>query len=188
MHVEEQYAQLAHQKQQSQFLARVAYFAMVIWVVRLLSFFIKAIRDATPATSPVLSEVFCILGIATHLILFPIIDALPAPRWAKAAGYGWLVIDVATQIMQLNNVDNVTYLAMKYGGHISAAVWIIAASWQRRGALRIVGLLLAIVLGGYSFIAPFDPTKFLGLLPSLVLLPVWLILIGRFFVREDLQA
>jgi hypothetical protein len=42
-------------------------------------------------------------------------------------------------------------------------------------------LLLALDLGGYSFVAPFDQTHFVGLLPSFVLLPIWLVLVGRFF-------
>jgi len=35
----------------------------------------------------------------------------------------------------------------------------------------------------YSFIA-FIPFTFIVLFPSLVLLPVWLVLVGRFFARE----
>jgi hypothetical protein len=59
-----------------------------------VTFFIPAIRDATPGSSPALSELNAVLGMAPHLLLFPVVAALPAPRWAKAAGYGWLVIDV----------------------------------------------------------------------------------------------
>jgi hypothetical protein len=40
-------------------------------------------------------------------------------------------------------------------------------------------------LGGYSFVAPFDPTHFVGLLTSFVLLPVWLVLVGRLLHRKD---
>jgi hypothetical protein len=41
----------------------------------------------------------------------------------------------------------------------------------------VVGLLLALDLGVYSFVAPFDPTHFAGLLPTLILLPLWLVLL-----------
>jgi hypothetical protein len=34
--------------------------------------------------------------LASRLLLFPIVAMLPAPRWARAAGYGWLVADIAT--------------------------------------------------------------------------------------------
>jgi hypothetical protein len=53
----------------------------------------------------------------------------------------------------------------------------LAASWQAKGATRGVGLLLALDLGVYSFIAPF--VSFVALLPSIVLLPAWFILVAR---------
>ena len=58
-------------------------------------------------------------------------------------------------------------------------------SLQAKGATRIIGLLLALDLGGYSFVAPFDPTHFVGLLPTFVLLPLWLVLVGRLLHRGD---
>ena len=30
-----------------------------------------------------------LLDMASHLILLPVIATLPAPAWARAAGYGW---------------------------------------------------------------------------------------------------
>ena len=125
-----------------------------------------------------------LLGVAPHLLLFPVVAMLPAPWWARAAGYGWLVVDVATDIMALNGVATPTFIARRYAGHVSAAVWIAVASWHARGASHILGLLLALDLGGYSFVAPFDPTHFVELLPSLELLPVWLVPVGRLLHRE----
>ncbi|SRR6266581_1101914 len=165
-------------------VAYVAYGVAVLWIIRLATFFIPAIRDATPGGSPLLAELNALLGIAPHLLLFPVVAALPAPQWARQAGYGWLVIDIATDIMQLGSVPTPIYLPLRYGGHVSAALWIALASWQAKGATRIVGLLLAIVLGGYSFIAPFDPTHFVGLLPGLVLLPTWFALVGRLLAQR----
>lgn len=145
-------------------------------------------REATPAHAPVLAELNALLGVAEHLLLFPVIAALPGPRWARAAGYGWLVVDMATDIMQLNGAPVAVYLTLRYGGHISAALWTVAASWQARGALRVVGLLYALDLASYSFIA-FVPRSFLVLLPSLVLLPLWLVLVGRLLAwRESPQT
>lgn len=165
-----------------------AYAAAVIFVIRLSTFYLPVLRDATPATSPFFAELNAILGITPHLLLFPVVAALVAPQWAKGAGYGWLAIDMATDIMDLNGVSNSIYISMRYGGHISAGVWIAVASWQARGALRIVGLLLALNLAGYSFVAPFVPP--LALVPSLVLLPLWLFLAGRNIIQrtEEPQA
>jgi hypothetical protein len=134
-------------------------------------------RDATAAGAPVLAEVTALLGILPHLLLFPVVAALPAPGWARAAGWSWLAIDMATDIMGLNGVPAAIYLPLKYGGHLSAALWIATASAQAPRGLRIAGLLLALDLAAYSFLAPFVPV--LPLLPSLVLLPLWFWLVGR---------
>jgi len=70
-----------------------------------------------------------------------------------------------------------------YGGQISAALWIASASWQAKGTTRIVGWLLAFDLAIYSLIA-FLPLTFVVLVPSLVLLPLWFVLVGRLLSRE----
>ena len=127
-----------------------------------------------------------ILGVIEHLLLFPVIAALPAPQWAKQAGYGWLVIDMATDIMQLGGAPGA--LPLRYGGHIAAAVWAAAASWQARGALRAIGVIYAIDLALYSFIWPLSRLSFVVLLPSLVLLPVWLLLVAREIRRMYVAA
>jgi hypothetical protein len=152
--------------------------AAVLFFIHLITYFIPSLRDATTSSSVVATELLTILGVAEHLLLFPAVDALPAPRWAKAAGYGWLVIDIATEIMGLGGVAKVTYLSLRYGGHISAAIWIASASWQEKGAMRIVGYLLALDLVIYSFTI-FVPFAFVILIPSLVLLPLWIVFVGR---------
>jgi hypothetical protein len=167
-------------------LARLAYIVAALFTVHLITYLIPSTRDATPSSSAIVAVLVGILGVAEHLLLFPIVAALPAPRWARAAGYGWLVIDMATDIMQLNGIDKSIYLSLRYGGHISAALWIASASWQARWALRVVGWLLALDLFIYSFIA-FIPFTFVVLFPSLVLLPVWFVLVGRLLARGSEQ-
>lgn len=156
--------------------AALAYAAAALFAVSLARFFFIP-RLGLPADSPVLAQLNGgLLPVAAHLLLFPIVTALPAPPWARAAGFGWLVIDIATDIMVLNGVADSIYLPMRYGGHISAALWIASASWQAGGATRLAGLLLALDLGGYSFI-PNAPAALL--IPSGVLIPLWLVLAGR---------
>jgi hypothetical protein len=164
-------------------LSKVAYVAAVLFVVSLARFFVIPLLRL-PADSPIVAELNGgLLPVAAHMLLFPIVAALPTPGWAKAAGYSWLVIDMTTDIMALNGVPTTIYLAMRYGGHVSAALWIATASWQAKGAVRIVGLLLALILGGYSFIAPLPGVPMYVLYPTLVLIPFWLVLVGRLFVR-----
>ena len=157
-----------------------AYGAAVLFVVSLARFFFIPLLGL-PSNSPIVAELNGgLLPVAAHLILFPVVAALPAPPWARAAGYGWLVIDITTDIMALQGVADTLYLPMRYGGHVSAALWIAAASWRANGALRIVGLLLALDLGGYSLI-PNGPIGILIL--SGPLLPVWFVLVGRILAR-----
>lgn len=160
--------------------AYAAYGAAILFVVSLARFFFIP-RLGLLANSPIVAELNGgLLPVAAHLLLFPVVAALPAPRWARAAGYGWLAIDIATDIMALNGVSDTIYLPMRYGGHISAALWIGTASWQAKGAMRIVGLLLAFNLGAYSFI-PHGPLFLL--FPTGPLLPIWFALAGRLIAR-----
>lgn len=163
-------------------LALTAYGVAALFTVRLPSFyFLPQSSDAL-----IVRELSALLGIAPHLLLFVVVAALPAASWAKSAGYGWLAIDMTTDIMALNGVAPATFLPMRYGGHI-AALWIASASWEAKGATRAVGLLLSLDLAGYSFIAPF--VSFVALLPSIVLLPAWFVLVARHAGRgaEDRQ-
>lgn len=159
--------------------AGAAWAAALVWLVRLPSFFVLG----QGSTSLLSREASALLGVAPHLLLFPVVAALPAPRWVRHAAYGWLVLDIATDVMALNGVPQSTYLALRYGGHVAAALWFAAAAWRAEGGTRVVGLLLALNLGGYSFAAPLDPTHFVGLLPMMVLLPLWLALVGRRLAR-----
>jgi hypothetical protein len=136
---------------------RAAYSAAVLFTVSLARFFFIP-RLGLPADSPILAELNGgLLPVAAHLLLFPAVAAIPAPPWARAAGYGWLAIDITTDIMALQDVADTLYFPMRYGGHISAALWIVLASVQMGGVGRIVGLFLALDLGTFSLIphAPF---------------------------------
>ncbi len=154
-------------------LALAAYGVAALFAARLPSFYFLPQSSG----SLIIRELSALLGIAPHLLLFVVVAALPAPSWARSAGYGWLTIDMATDIMALNGVADTTFLPMRYGGHIAAALWIASASWEAKGATRNVGLLLALNLGVYLFIAPF--VSFVALLPSIILLPTWFILVAR---------
>ncbi len=155
-----------------------AYGAAILFAIHLVTYLIPSIRDVTISSSLIGAELLALLAVAEHLIVFPIVAVLPAPTWAQAVGYGWLVLDIATDIMQLNGVDKLTYLALRYGANVAAAVWIASVSWHTKGAMRIIGWFVALTLAIYSFIA-FIPFTFVILLPSLVLLPVWFVLGGR---------
>ena len=45
------------------------------------------------------------VGIFYHLAVFLLVFKLPAPAWARAAGCGWLLLDVAAGTLQINQVQ-----------------------------------------------------------------------------------
>jgi hypothetical protein len=122
-----------------------------------------------------------IVGVAFHVVLFPVVAALPSNDWARAAGYGWLGLDIASNIMLLNGVDENICTALRYGAHIPAIIWIIVGSIQADRLMQIVGILQALVMGSYSFVAPWAPKEMLY--PAIILLIIWLILAGRSLSR-----
>ncbi|MES2154399.1 MAG: hypothetical protein V4510_04615 [bacterium] len=122
-----------------------------------------------------------IAGALAHVALFPVVAALRAPRDAKAAGYGWLTVDIVANIMALNGADTNLTSAIRLGGHVAAAIWIIGVTMETR-RLPLLGYPLAAWLGIYSFIAPWVPTT--AFYPAFILLLAWLagmsVLVGRF--------
>lgn len=156
--------------------AAAGYAAFASFVI-LTVLFAGVIPAAGPHPAPALLFTLAVVGVAFHVALFPVVAALPAPDWGKAAGYGWLVIDIATNVMGINGVADGTTTAMRLGGHIAAAMWIASAAAQARGRTRLVGLGLATALAAYSFVAPW--TGFMGFLPAIMLMIVWLWLSAR---------
>lgn len=123
-----------------------------------------------------------VLGVAAHVTLFPVVAALPAPSWARQAGYGWLIIDIVSNVMSINGADPALATAVRYGGHISAAIWIGFASWQAKGSPRLVGIPLAFVLGGYSLVAPWVSGAVI--IVAFLLIIAWLPFAGRSIAKS----
>lgn len=159
--------------------ARSAFAAALLFALHLATYFVPALRDATLAQAPLLVAGLVAVGVAQHLVVFPVVAALRAPGWARLVGYGWLVVDTATEVMQLAGTDKSLYLTLRLAVNVAAAVWLALAAWQGRGAFRLVGLFVAADFALYSFAATLDPRAFLLALPSLLLLPLWFALAGR---------
>jgi hypothetical protein len=156
-----------------------AYAAAVLFGIHLLTYFVPSVRDATLANAPALAVALAVLAIAQHLVVFPVVAALPAPTWAKVAGYGWLIVDMGTDLLQLAGASKSIYLTLRLVINLVAALWIASASLQASGGMRGIGIFVAIDFALYSLLASFFPAAFLVVLPSLLLLPVWFVLSGR---------
>lgn len=140
---------------------------IVLFIPSLVSFAIAEPGVAWPEYS----------GILFHLAFLLIIARLDAPEWARAAGYGWIVLDVLTGILTINELPYDLTWPVRMGGHVLAGVWLITASvYAPRLPVKIVGILAGIFLGGYSFVGNFAPLELIY--PSSVLLIAWLLLIA----------
>ena len=112
------------------------------------------------------------IGILFHLTLFLLVARLKAPEWAKAAGYGWLILDVATGALIINSVPYEIAIAVRFGGHVLGGVWIATSSQLAPRTIAVVGTITDVWLAGYTFVAPFVPKIFLA--PASLLVIVWL--------------
>jgi hypothetical protein len=71
-----------------------AYGAAVLFTVSLARFFFIPGLGLPPNSLIVAELNGGLLPVAAHLLLFPVVAALPAPPWARAVGYGWLTINI----------------------------------------------------------------------------------------------
>ena len=161
------------QPSSNKYASTAAYAGAFLFTV-LIILFNTIPQDITPVA---------IVAVAFHVVLFPVIATLPSPEWARAGGYGWLVLDIAANIMRLNSVDETVCTALRYGAHIPAVIWIIATSLRGNRAMQFVGIPQALIMGTYSFIAPRAPAWVLY--PAMVLLIAWLILCGFFISKKQ---
>ncbi len=159
--------------------ARFAYIAVVLFAAHFATYFIPSLRDATFASAPGLAVAVAALALAQHAVVFPVAANLPAPRLARLAAYVWLIGDMVSDLMQLGGLPTSNYLALRLTVNVLAAVWIGAASWQAPRAMLIVGAIVAFDLVAYSLSATINPAAFVISLPSLVLVPIWFVLVGR---------
>ncbi len=163
--------------------AGFAYGAAVLFAAHLATYFVPAIRDVTVTSSVVGAVLLAVLAVAQHLVVFPVVGALPAPQWARAAAFTWLVVDMGTDLLQLSGTPKSLYLVLRLGINLVAALWIASASLRARGGMRTLGVFVAVDFACYTFVALLSPLAFVVALPSLVLLPLWFVLAGLRIAR-----
>lgn len=112
-------------------------------------------------------------GVFFHLALLLMISRLDAPDWAKAAGYGWITLDVLSGILTINAVPYEITWPVRLGGHVLAWVWIAMSSvfLRRHPVVTAVGVVTGVWLGGCSFVIAHAPDAILA--PSSILIMVW---------------
>ncbi|WP_159945017.1 MULTISPECIES: hypothetical protein [unclassified Nocardiopsis] len=119
------------------------------------------------------------LGIFFHLSILFLISRLDAAPWAKAAGYGWIALDVLAGILMINDIPHDTAWAVRLGGHVLAGVWIIASSFVNRSRMVMVfGTITGLWLAGYSFVGTLLPEEVLR--PAGICILLWFAAIAFF--------
>lgn len=130
------------------------------------------------------------LGLIWHLSMFFFINKLPTPEWGKKAGTYWIVLDVLSGLMYLNNLYGLTgdlslgivsiSLTLpeitRYAAHIFEGLWLISSNLTTdHKIIKICGVLAGLLLMAYSFVCPFAPEWLLMLnVPFMI---VWFIFI-----------
>jgi hypothetical protein len=109
--------------------------------------------------------------------MFLLVLKLPAPEWARAAGYGWLLLDVVAGALMINHVPRAIAGNVRLGGHIFAGIWIVMASLQGSPAAKLAALPAGLFLFAYTFASPFLPPAWLR--PASIFVLVWLGIIAR---------
>lgn len=116
-------------------------------------------------------------GVFFHLAMLLVVAYLKAPEWARAAGYGWITLDVLTGILAINGLPYDLTWPVRMGGHVLAGMWLVVSSARApRRSIRVVGILTGIDLAGYSFVGNELPLPFVY--PSSLLLVAWLVLLA----------
>lgn len=119
------------------------------------------------------------LGLVYHLALAPVVQALPAPDFARMAGYVWIFCDALIDVASINGMKEDDIWALRMGVHIPASIWIIGSSLQMAGSSRALGVVLGALLTLHAIIGPKIPqaklTLFLFVLPAMT---AWLSLIA----------
>lgn len=126
---------------------------------------------------------FILSSIASPILTLLVVRMLPCNQIARFCGYGAQVISLVsfiayyafanTNVPVINNFINVLLLI----GSLASLIWVALASWQSKGAVMIVGLLLVFLNVITSVIS-------LGTLISFIVIlinGVWFYLVGRLF-------
>lgn len=136
------------------------------------------VEPAEAAPLPVPNFLAQLLFLGFHLALLPVVAALAAPVWARAAGYTWLVVDNVVVVMDINGVADSTTWPIRLGVHVAAATWILGVSFTTQHMpTRTLGALAGVWLGGYSVIAPYVNNDPLVFYPAAALLFLWLVVL-----------
>lgn len=135
------------------------------------------------------------VGLVWHLSMYFFISKLPVPEWGRRAGTYWIVLDVLSGLLYLNNfygicgdlnlgiaaVSLTLPNAVRYAAHVFEGLWLISsAATTRNKLIKICGVVAGVLLAAYSFVCPFAPSWMLMLNVPFMLVWFYQIVRGRY--------
>ncbi len=132
-------------------------------------------------------------GLVWHISMYFFICKLPTPEWGRKAGTYWVLIDVLSGLLYLNNFYGIVsdpslgiatqgpyqmcYI-IRLCAHVFEGIWLISSTRTTENkVIRVSGIMAGIFLAGYSLVSPFAPEWVLSLNMPFVI--VWFIMIIR---------
>jgi len=152
--------------------ARCAFAGAALFVALIAAF--SSLGGGAPS-GPMLLAIG-VIGVASHVVLLPVVAALSAPEWARAGGYAWIAIDAMLNVARVNGAASSVIDPLRLGGHISAGIWMLMAASEGAGPVCIVGVPLAVVLMAHALTSQWIPPWILFI--PFMTIPVWLTLVG----------
>lgn len=135
------------------------------------------------------------LGLVWHLSMFFFICKLPTPEWGRKAGTYWIILDVLSGLLYMNNFYGITgdlslgiatvsltlSNTVRYAAHIFEGLWMISSAMTTNNkVIKVCGALTGILIAGYSFVCPFAPGWMLMLNTPFMLVWFYQIVRGRY--------
>lgn len=168
--------------------SKFAYAAAVFFLAGMVVIFTMGLPEFDGAP-PLPINLFTLFGLIFHLAMLPVIAALPAPTWAKASGFTWVVVDNMLVLLSFYGAGADIVPPLRMGVHLATATWIFGASMAHEGAFRWVGFLTVLAMAGVSLVGPFlgnAVTQASG--PGALLLIIWIVMAGNQLGRSNAVA
>ena len=135
------------------------------------------------------------LGLVWHLSMYFFISKLPTPEWGRRAGTYWIVLDVLSGLLYLNNfygicgdpslgiatVSLTLPSTVRYAAHVFEGIWLVSSATTTGNRLvRACGVAAGALIAGYSLVCPFAPEWMLMLNVPFMVVWFYQIVRGRY--------
>ncbi len=132
------------------------------------------------------------VGLVWHFSMFFFINKLNTPKWGKTAGTFWIVLDILSGILYINNFYSIVgneelgiaiqteitlCLAIRLAAHCFEGIWFISSTLTTDNkVVKVCGVLAGVLIAGYSLASPFAPSWMLALnMPFVIIWFLWIV-------------